>query len=133
MDKIINFFKQMNMYDEHYFNYLKQNTKIIDKPYNEIKEFVGCFKIDNKCRLVLPKINNINDELIYIHEYTHALFLDDELEIFPNIMEAIYINQNITDLNIKNQLIKKTKVEIENTDSFNHKIGKKVKLLSIKI
>lgn len=128
MNRIINFFKKMNLYDEKIFANIKRNTKVIDKPYEEIMDFVGCFKKDDTFKLVLPTIKNIKDELIYIHEYTHIL-LNDESEIYPNIMEAIYINNYL--LKEKEEMIKTTYAEIENSDSIDHIIGKKVKLLFI--
>ena len=132
-EEVIIFFKYMQLYNEEYFNKIKENTKVINKPYEEIKDFVGCFKINNDFRLILPKLESIDDILIYIHEYTHALFLDDETEIFPNLMEAIYINNFIDDKTIKKDLLNKTKDELNNSTSKNHIIGKKVKIYSIKI
>lgn len=134
MDRIIEFFKNMDLYDETYFNYLKENTKVINMPYRDIIDFVGCFKIDDyHCRLILPKINSFRDELIYVHEYSHALFLDDELEIFPNIMEAYYINYYLDDINSKKDIIKELKKELNISVSNNHIVGKKIKLLNIKM
>ena len=128
MGKIIEFFKQMNLYDEKVFENIKKNTKIIDKPYEEIMDFVGCFKREDSVKLILPTIKSIKDELIYVHEYTHIL-LDDESEIFPNIMEAIYTNYYLK--NEKKNVIDMTYNEIENSDSIDHIIGKKVKLMFI--
>lgn len=133
MERIVNFFKDIGLYNEDYFNMLISNTKIINKPYNEIMDFVGCFKSENSCKVILPKIKNFNDELIYVHEYTHALFLDDENEIFPNIMEALYINYYVDDINLKKELILKIKSEIKKSNSKGHVIGKKVKIMSIKL
>ena len=129
-DRIIEFFKNMNLYNEEYFNYLNDNTKVINKPYFEIIDFVGCYKMDDGCRLILPRINSFEDELIYVHEYSHALFPDDELEIFPNIMEALYINKYL-DESKKEDLINKLKSDIIKTIDENHLVGKKIKLMSI--
>ena len=87
MDKIISFFESVGLYDKNYFDYLYQNSLIVDKPYSDIKDLVGCFITKDGCKLILPKIQSIYDELIYVHEITHALFLEDDSEIFPNIME----------------------------------------------
>lgn len=131
MSNVINFFKSMSLYNKDYFDYLKANTKVIDMPYSSIKDFVGCFVIGNECKLILPKINSIYDELIYVHEYTHALFLDDEKEIFPNLMEALYINKYVKDGNLKNEIIKSIYKEIKDSSDENHIIGKKFKLINI--
>ena len=71
--------------------------------------------------------------LIGIHEYTHMLFLDDNSEIFPNLMEAIYINNFIDDISIKKQMFNMTKEQLDRAVDQNHIIGKKVKINSIKI
>lgn len=133
MERVINFFKDIGLYNEDYFNRLFQNTKIIDKPYNEIMGFVGCFKVNDFCKIILPKINSFNDELIYIHEYTHALFLEDNDEMFPNIMEALYINYYVSDINLKKELILKTNEEIKNSYSKEHSLAKKIKIMSINL
>ena len=125
---VLSFFKYMGFYNEEYFNMLKSNSKIINKPYEEIKDFVGCYPFEEGCKLILPKINSIFDILIWIHEYSHALFLDDESEIFPHIMEAYFINNFVTDFNLKQKLIDKIKKEISDTESTKHIVGKKIKL-----
>ena len=134
---VIDFFKKQNLYNEQYFKKIEANTKIYDRSYEEIKELVGCFPIyDNEnniidVKLILPKIKNIYDVLIYVHEYTHALFIEDENEIFPNIMEAIFINK-YCDEQTKAEIIEKTKTEILKETDENHIVGKKVKIMSIK-
>ena len=130
MDKVINFFKEKHLYDEDLFKVLINNAKIIDKPYEEIRDFVGCFIVNGEIKLVLPKIRNEFDILIYMHEYTHALFIDDENEIFPNIMEAIYINKYF-DNEQKEKVTTRTLNIINNSDSEEHIIGNKVKLNAI--
>ena len=128
-EELINFFKTIELYNEDYFNKIKVNTKTIDLPYEEIKDFVGCYKKDNEeFKLILPKLTDYYSMLIYIHEYTHCLFLDDEEEIFPNLMEAIFINKYIKD---RKTIIEKTKEEILKSTSEKHLIGKKVKLKAI--
>ena len=128
---VVSFFKSMGFYNEEYFNILKNNSKIINMPYEEIKDLVGCYLTNDGCKLILPKINNIFDVLIWIHEYSHALFPEDELEFFPNIMEAIFINNYIKDNKVKEELINKTKYEISVSESISHISGKKVKLILI--
>ena len=132
-DEIIKFFKSMNLYNEEYFNKIKINTKVINKPYEEIKDFVGCFKTNNDFKLILPKLESIEDILIYIHEYTHCLFLDDDSEIIPNILEAFYVKKCVFDLKTRLEIIKKVEEEIKNSVSKKHIDGKKVKIYLIKI
>lgn len=134
---VINFFKEIGLYNEEYFIKIKNNTIIFNKPYEEIKDFVGCYPIydDSKIvnfKLILPKIRNIYDILIYIHEYAHVLFIDDELEIFPNIMEGMFINKYILDSKLCNDMMIHTLQEINNSKSEAHIVGKRIKLLYIK-
>ncbi len=134
MDKIINFFKYIGIYDEEYFQELQKNTYFIDGEYEEICEFIGCFiKNDDEYRIMLPIMKTDFEVLIGIHEYTHMLFLDDNSEIFPNLMEAIYINNFIDDISIKKQMFNMTKEQLDRAVDQNHIIGKKVKINSIKI
>ena len=39
-----------NLYDAEYFEKIKNNTRVYNKTYEEIKDFVGCYPIydDNK-------------------------------------------------------------------------------------
>lgn len=134
---VIDFFKEMELYNEEFFNEINKNTTIYDKPYEEIKDFIGCYPIYNNkdklvnFKLILPKINSIYDILIYIHEYTHALFIDDDSQIFPNIMEGIFINKYILDNKLHNDIIWHTLNEIKNSNSDDHIIGKRIKLFYI--
>lgn len=130
MEQVINFFKEMNLYDEKLFKTLIKNTKIIHRPYEEIKEYVGCFLIENQIKIILPDIISKMDELIYVHEYTHALFSEDEDELFPNIMEATYINKYFTNEQ-KEIVVQKAKEIIASSESEEHIVGNKVKLNAI--
>ena len=126
---IIHFFSKMGFYDKEYFEIIKRNTTIVNEDYEKIIDLVGFYpKI---FKLVLPKIKNYRDILIWIHEYAHALFPDDTDEIFPNLMEAYFINMFIDDKNIVNRLIEKTKEEINNSSDLDHIIAKKIKLNTI--
>ena len=126
---IINFFKKMGFYQKDYFKSIEKNVTIINKDYKDIKEFVGfypdCFK------LVLPKIKTYHDILVWIHEYSHALFPDDSSEIFPNIMEAYFINMYISDKKIIDSLLEQTQMEINTSTDNNHRLAKKIKLNTI--
>ncbi len=134
---IINFFKSMNLYDEEYFKYINSQTKIYNIPYFEIKDFVGCYPIIKMDKIVgfniiLPKLNTIFDVLIYIHEYSHALDIEDEYEIFPNLMEAIFLVDYLKDDELIRQQIKSIRIELDNNKSEKHKIGKNIKLNKLK-
>ena len=128
MNDIEIFFKKMGFYNKDYFNKIKSRTLVIDNDYENIKEFVG-FYPDN-FKLVLPKIKNTRDILIWIHEYSHALFPEDTSELFPNIMESIYINNYVNEeekVELKDYIIN----ELDSSDSMSHTISKKIKLKSI--
>lgn len=73
--KFVNFLKQENMYDEDFFKYLK--TRTVTTPSNTDKSWFGCFSIiDNEIladiKLLVPEIENEDNLLVNIHEYTHA-------------------------------------------------------------
>lgn len=125
-NRVIEFYKKMGLYTEKLFKMIKDNTILIDY-YDSI--FCGVFiKEDGSFRLVLPKISSVFDELVWVHEYAHAIFLDED-EIFPNIMESYFINMYIED---KEPIIKRIQEEIDNSVSENHTLSKKIKLLLIK-
>ena len=116
----------MGLYNEELFNKIKDNTMIID---SELPEFYGVFlKNDNSFEIVLPKINSIKDELIWVHEYAHIINLEGG-ELFANIMESEYINMYIED---KTPIIEETIKEIERSKSEEHTLAKKVKLSRIR-
>lgn len=129
-DYVVDFFKYMGFYNEEYFETIRKNTKVLNMPYGEIKDLIGCFITDDSFKLLLPRLNSIYDVLIYVHEYTHAIFLDSD-EIFPNIMEAYFINYFVLDESIKLEMINRTKKEIKESKCSNHTIAKKIKLLTI--
>ena len=134
---IIDFFKSMELYDRNFFNYIKKKTKVLDLPYEEIKDFVGCFPVivDDKVvdfNILLPKLNTIFDVLVYIHEYSHAIDIYDENEIFPNLMEAMFLVDYLQDDELITQQINRIYEELKNNESERHEIGKKVKLNKIK-
>ena len=126
---VIDFFKEIGFYNKEYFELIKNSTTIVDEEYENIIDLVGFYP--NIFKLILPKIKSYRDILIWIHEYTHALFPDDSDEIFPNLMEAYYINMYIKDKKIVNKLINKTKNEIDKSNDLEHTIAKKIKLNTI--
>ena len=77
--KIINFFKEHNLYDEKIFNYLKNNSIMVDYENPEERSFIGCFyildqrNILRKIKLNLAYVMNEETTLINIHELTHGI------------------------------------------------------------
>ena len=128
MEQVISFFKEMGFYNEEYFKLINKKTLVINKDYEEIKEFVGFYPENFK--LILPKIKSNRDILIWIHEYSHALFPNDNDELFPNIMESIYIN-NYVSKKEKEELKNKVLDEISHSNSNKHTLAKKMKLKNI--
>lgn len=94
---IVDFFKTMNLYNKEYFEMIKEKTTVLKGNYEDIKDFVGFYpKYDNgklnDFKLYLPELVGLDNILIYIHIYGYALFPEDESEIFPNILEASFMN-----------------------------------------
>ena len=125
MERVIEFYKKMGLYNKELFDKFKQNTLLID---NYDREFCGVFiKDDGSFKIVLPKISSVFDELVWVHEYAHAMYLDID-EVFPNIMESYFINMFVED---KEEIINRTKEEIKCSDSEEHTLAKRIKLLNI--
>ena len=83
MERVIDFFKQENIYDEDFFIYIK--SKVHYLPYNADLGWFGCFPIldDHNIlidiRLLVPKIETEKNLLINLHEFFHAYELYHEL------------------------------------------------------
>lgn len=136
MQLVIIFFKYMSLYDEELFSNIYKKSKIYNLDYSEIIDIVGCYPIYKgkeiiDYKLILPSIKSIDDILIYIHEYTHAIFMDED-ELFPNIMEALFINYYISDEKMIKNIISNTKLQIKNSICEQHIEGNKIKLMIIK-
>ena len=127
---IKNFFEYMGFYNENYFRIIEKKTIIIKRPYELIIELVGVFQNEDGTdfRIYLPELSCIKDYLIHVHEYSHVMFLEDNDEIFPNLMEVYFIKRYIKNIDIINSIINHTKVEIEESNDDNHTIAKRVKL-----
>ena len=61
---VISFFQKIGLYDKEYFKYIKKNTTVVDKNYEDIIEFVGFYP--DTFKLILPKIKTYQDILIWI-------------------------------------------------------------------
>jgi len=109
--KIIDFFKEHNMYDQEMFKYLQKQSDMVDYDDPDQRYFVGCFYILDKSgtrltdlRLNLPYINSEETMLISVHELTHAIFnypkigkkfkKDITIETLPLLYEKIYANEH---------------------------------------
>ena len=115
--RLIDFFKRHNMYDKTVFEYLQNNSTMIDYNDPDQRKFSGCFYILNKndilkdIKLYLPYVNNEQTMLISIHEITHGIenymkigkkFIKDiTLEALPLLYEKLYIMENPSEELIK--------------------------------
>ena len=82
MEKVKDFFKQQNIYNEDFFEYVKDKTVIF--PYDTPLSWFGCFPIIKDgilkdIRLAVPEIINEQNLLVNLHEYYHAYELYNEL------------------------------------------------------
>lgn len=107
-NEIIAFFKKHNMYSDKMFDYLQNNTIMINYNYKENRDFIGCYHIIqnnklNKIKLITPYPTNEITTLINIHEITHGIELykhlnkkytpDISCEVLPMLYERIYVNE----------------------------------------
>ena len=109
-EKIINFFKRHNMYDEKTFKYLQNNSTMIDYRNAEERAFIGCFYILNKkeelerLQINIPYVYDDITALINIHEIVHGIenysklgkkFKKDiTIETLPILYEYIFITES---------------------------------------
>ncbi len=92
MEQVINFFKQQGLYNEDFFEFIKDKVKIL--PFDVAYSWFGCFPIVKNdilvdMRLSVPEIVTEQNLLVNIHEYYHAYELYNELGSIwiPNIEE----------------------------------------------
>ena len=109
-EKIIDFFKRHNMYDEKKFQYLQDNSTMIDYRNVEERAFIGCFYILNKkeelerLQINIPYVYDDITALINIHEIVHGIenysklgkkFKKDiTIETLPILYEYIFITES---------------------------------------
>ena len=106
--EIIDFFKRHNLYEEKMFNYLQENSIMIDYRVEEHRAFVGCFCQYEKNSNILLKFNlcipfDYNDvtRLVCIHEIVHGICaykklnkhfdLGNSCEVLPFLYEGLYV------------------------------------------
>lgn len=132
---LIDFFRSIGLYDKEYFDEIESKTTILEGEYDDIKDFIGFYTKSNDgltdYKLYLPPLVGLDNILIYVNIYTHALFPEDEEEIFPNIVESIFLKDYLVHKKYIEQNIKQTKEEIKHSDSEKHIIGKKIKILCL--
>ena len=109
-EKIIDFFKRHNMYDEKTFKYLQDNSTMIDYRNVEERAFIGCFYILNKkeelerLQINIPYVYDDITALININEIVHGIenysklgkkFKKDlTIETLPILYEYIFITES---------------------------------------
>lgn len=136
-ENLVKFFNSINLYKTDYFNSIN-NKKIMlpNKKGNMI--YFGVFpKLDKENNIInyticVPEINDLNSFLINIHEYTHAIDLennmnskykvDEYVEVMPNILERLYIILN-EPIDIEYWFNNKKLEDYYLTTSYKHKKG----------
>ena len=110
---IIDFFKRHNMYDEKMFEYLQENSTMVDYKDPEQRPFIGCYYIQGKNNILqkivlyVPYVYDNTTALIDIHEITHGIEnyykigkkfeKNITVEALPLLYEKLYILENPTD------------------------------------
>ena len=117
---MVDFFKSINLYNEEIFNYLNNHTEIVPNDKIDIVKEKG------EIKLLLPEMIGIDNILIYIYMYTKALFTEDEEDIYPNLVQAMFLKEYLKIDKITENYKKETEEEIKNQKTY--KIGKIVKL-----
>lgn len=96
---------QKFFYHELKYDINNLTCKIKRLPFENLKDimlFIGIFENNNKKRqLVVPEITNIESFLINIHEYTHEVIYEsnlensanDYLEVVPITMERFFVTK----------------------------------------
>lgn len=117
---MVDFFKTIGLYNEEIFNYLNNHTEIV--PNDE----VAIIQENGNIKLLLPEMIGIDNILIYIYMYTKALFMDDEEDIYPNLVQAMFLKEYLKINKITERCKHELEEEIKNQKTY--KIGKIVKL-----
>lgn len=106
-NKLIDFFKRHNLYDDDMFNYFQDNSIMVDYRLEETRDMIGTYYIfgkNNKLKsfyLAIPYLDDDITMLISIHEIVHAimaydrlnksLVIDSSCEILPMLYEKIFV------------------------------------------
>ena len=117
--EFITFFIKHNLYNEEMFEYIRENSFLIDYREEEKRPLIGCqYTFDKKDRLtrinlLVPIMHDKLTILINIHEYLHAITLYKylgkkcklgfEKETLPMLFETIYALEN-QDTELQNHL-----------------------------
>ena len=110
--KIIEFFKKHNLYDEEMFEYILKRCDYVDYYDSDINFMVGCpAKVNPRnnriegFRLCIPYCWDEKTALVSVHEIAHAIYWYKRLgkkynkieeELFPMVVERIYLEENKT-------------------------------------
>lgn len=132
---IIDFFKSIGFYNEKYFELMKQNTIILKN--DELENKAGFFPIYNNDELIdfnlyLPELVGLDNILIYIHEYGHALFPDDKSDIFPNILEVLFMKNYLNIPKKTDEIINRNIIDMEKSKSKIYKKEQNIKIEYLK-
>ena len=117
---VVDFFQTIGLYNKEIFNYLNNHTEIVPK------DKIDIFQENGEIKLLLPEIKGIDNILVYIYMYTKALFIDDEEDIYPNLVQAMFLKEYLKIDKITERCKRETEEEIKNQKTY--KIGKIVKL-----
>jgi len=117
---MVDFFKSIDLYNEEIFNYLNNHTEIVPN------DKIDIIKENEEIKLLLPEMIGIDNILIYIYMYTKALFTEDDEDIYPNLVQAMFLKEYLKIDKITEKCKKETEEEIKNQKTY--KIGKIVKL-----
>lgn len=115
--RIIEFFKRHNLYEEEMFKYLSENSMMIDYQDDDQRAFIGCYYILNKkgvlerIQLNIPYVYDDATALINVHEIVHGIIyykklgkkikIDVTVEALPMLYEKLYILENPSEAFIK--------------------------------
>ena len=107
--KVVDFFKKHNLYEEKMFDYLQNQSTMVDYQNPDERIFIGCYySLDKKSKLkkitlYLPYVYDEKTMLINIHEITHGIENYQKLgkrfknnitiETLPLLYEKIYIQE----------------------------------------
>ncbi len=109
MNKVIEFFKKENIYDEKFFEYIKDKVHYL--PSGSSLEWFRCVPIVNDnilvdIRILVPEIITKENLLVNLHEFFHAYELYNELgkEYIENIEEKEINAKNFERKYLKSEL-----------------------------
>lgn len=110
---LIDFFKRHNLYDKKVFNYIEENSVMIDYRDEEQWPFIGCFyvldgnNILKRFQVNMPYVFDDVTALISVHEIVHGIECykklgkwfekDVTIEVLPMFYEKLYMLENASE------------------------------------